>query len=395
VTAPGYGLPVCRPLADNGDVNNGFGVFNNLRRAPWNVEAYVQQEKIRTIHYGIGAIGSEVVKACLNNPEIEIVGAIDAHPSKSGRDLGEAAGIGHTLGIPVQYEVEPILKDVYADVVLHCTGSSLTEVYPQLMTIIAAEKSIVSSCEELSFPWIRYPEIANKLDRRARESVVRVLGTGINPGFVMDLLPLMLLITCQAVKSIRVERVVDVSTRRIQLQRKAGVGLSAQGFQRGAADGAIGHVGLRESVFMIADTLGWRLEDVTETLEPVIARDRKRTEFYSVERGYALGLRQSARGIMGGQEVIRLDLEMSLAAKDPRDLIEIDASPPIRAVFPGAIHGDLATAAIMANCVPAIARSHATGLMSMRDLPLLPFYRPRPVTREIEGAGAAESTLLS
>ena len=363
---------------------NGFGEFEGSRRPPWNVEAYVQQEKIRTIHYGIGAIGSEVVRACLNNSEIEIVAAIDAHPSKSGRDLGEAAGIGHTLGIPVQYEVEPVLKDVYADVVVHCTGSSLTEVYPQIMAIVAAEKSVISSCEELSFPWVRYPEISHKMDRRAREAGVRVLGTGVNPGFVMDLLPLMLLICCQAPKTIRVERVVDVSTRRIQLQRKAGVGLSAQGFQRGAADGAIGHVGLRESVFMIADTLGWRLEDVTETLEPVIAKDRKKTEFYSVERGYALGLRQSARGIMGGQEVIRLDLEMSLGAKDPRDLIDIDATPPIRIIAPGSIQGDAATAAIMANCIPAVARSRMVGLISMRDLPLLPYYRPHPVSREVE-----------
>jgi len=367
---------------------NGFGKFEGeslaTQPAPWNVEKYVQQEKIRTIHYGIGAIGSEVVRACLNNPEIEIVAAIDAHPSKSGRDLGEAAGIGHTLGIPVHYEVEPVLKDVFADVIVHCTGSSLTEVYPQLMSIVSAEKSVVSTCEELAFPWVRYPEISNKLDRRARETGVRVLGSGVNPGFVMDLLPLMMLTTCQQVRTIRAQRVVDVSTRRIQLQRKAGVGLSAQGFQRGATDGAIGHVGLRESVFMIADTLGWRLEDVTETLEPVIAQERRKTEFYAVEKGYALGLKQTARGVMNGQEVIRLDLEMSLAARDPRDVIEIDADPPIRLIIPGAIQGDIATASIMANCVPAIARGRMTGLLSMRDLPLLPYYRPRPQPREAD-----------
>ena len=367
--------------------DTSFGDFNGegvaSKAIPWNVEPYVQQEKIRTIHYGIGAIGSEVVRACLSNPEIEIVAAIDAHPSKSGRDLGEAAGIGHTLGIPVHYEVEPVLKDIYADVIVHCTGSSLTEVYPQLMAIVAAEKSVISTCEELAFPWVRYPEISHKLDRRARETGVRVLGTGVNPGFVMDLLPLMMLTAVQQVKSIRVERIVDVGSRRIQLQRKAGVGLSPQGFQKGATDGAIGHVGLRESVFMIADTLGWRLEDVTETLEPVIASDRKKTEFYSVEKGYSLGLRQSARGVMNGQEVIRLDLQMSLAATDPRDVIEIDARPPIRLVIPGGIQGDVATASIMANCVPAVARSRMTGLLAMRDLPLLPYYRPRPQPREL------------
>jgi 4-hydroxy-tetrahydrodipicolinate reductase len=250
------------------------------------------------------------------------------------------------------------------------------------MGIVAAEKSVISSCEELAFPWVRYPEISHKLDRKARESGVRVLGSGVNPGFVMDFLPLMLLTATQGPKMIRVERVVDVGTRRIQLQRKAGVGLSPSGFQKGATDGGIGHVGLRESVFMIADTLGWRLEDVTETLEPVIASDRKKTEFYSVEKGYSLGLKQSARGVLNGQEVIRLDLEMSLGARDPRDVIEIDGKPPVRVVIPGGIQGDLATAAIMANCVPALARSRSVGLMSMRDLPMLPYYRPRPVQRD-------------
>ncbi len=361
-----------------------FGEESASKPLPWNVEKRLDGDKIRTIHYGIGAIGSEIVRAVLNNPEIEIVAAIDAHPSKSGRDLGEAADIGHALGIPVQYEVEPVLKDTFADVIIHATGSSLTEVYPQILNVLAAEKSVISTCEELAFPWVRYPEISNKLDRRARESGVRVLGTGVNPGFVMDLLPLVMMTACQGVKAIRAERIVDVSQRRIQLQRKAGVGLSPQGFQRGATDGAIGHVGLRESVFMIADTLGWQLEDTIETLEPVISRERKKTEFYSIEKGYSVGLHQSARGIMGGNEVIRLDLEMSLGAREPRDAIEIDGTPPVRMVIPGGIQGDAATAAIIANCVPALAQSRQVGLLTMRDFPMLPYYRPRPAARQFE-----------
>ena len=346
------------------------------------LEAYVQQDKIRTIHYGIGAIGAEVVKALLNNPEIEIVGAIDAGAAKSGKDLGEAAGIGHTVGIPVSYEPEPLLKDVYADVVVHCTGSSLTEVYPQIMSMVSAEKSVISSCEELAFPWVRYPEISQKLDRRAKETGVRVLGTGVNPGFVMDLLPLMLATATRQVKAVRVARIVDVSTRRIQLQRKAGVGLSVSGFQQASIAGAVGHVGLRESALMIADTFGWRLDDLAETLEPVIARERRKTEYFSVERGYALGLRQSARGVVSGEEVLRLDLEMYLAARDAHDGIEIDGQPPIKVVIPGGIQGDVATASIIANCVPAMARSRLTGLLSMRDLPLLPYYRPKTDRRD-------------
>jgi hypothetical protein len=360
---------------DNGDPNERISRLTATFR---DLEAYVQQDKIRTIHYGIGAIGAEVVRGVLNSPEIEIVGAVDASPAKAGKDLGEAAGVGHALGIPVSYEPEPLLKDVYADVVVHCTGSSLTEVYPQIMSMLSAEKSVVSSCEELAFPWVRYPDMSQKLDRRAQETGVRVLGTGVNPGFVMDLLPLMLASACQRVKSVRVERVVDVTTRRIQLQRKTGVGLSVVGFQKAASAGVVGHAGLRESIYMIADTLGWRLEDVSETLEPVLARERVRTEYFAVEKGYTVGLRQSARGIVSGQETIRLDLEMTLGAREPHDRVEIQGQPPITVVIPGGIQGDAATASIIANCVPTLGRSRLTGLLSMRDLVGLPYYRPRP-----------------
>ena len=349
---------------------------------PWNVEPYVTQERIRIIHYGIGAIGAEVVRLCLNRPEIEIVGAIDAHPSKAGLDLGEAANAGRTLGITVAYEAEPLLKDVYADVVVHSTSSTLTTVYPQLMSIVSAEKSVISSCEELAFPWTRYPEISRKLDRRARETGVRLLGTGVNPGFVMDFLPLVLATACQQVRSIRIERVVDVGTRRMNLQRKVGVGLSVEGFQSGANDGTIGHVGLRESLLMIADTMGWRLDDVAETLEPVIAEGHHKTEFFSVERGYVRGLRQSVRGLSAGREVVRLDLEMSLGVDNPRDVIHIDGTPPVEVRIPGGLQGDQATAAIVTNCIPAVTRSRAVGLLSMRDLPVVPYLRPRPQPRE-------------
>lgn len=345
------------------------------------IEAYVQGDRIRIIHYGIGAIGSEIVRTVLNNPDFEIVGAIDAHPSKAGRDLGEAAGLGRGIGIPVSYEAEPVLKDMYADVVIHTTGSSMMEVYSQLMPIVGAEKSVISTCEELSFPWVRYPELSQKLDRRAREAGVRVLGTGVNPGFVMDLLPLFMLTAAQQVRTVEVERVVDVSTRRIQLQRKVGVGLSVKAFQEAAAGGGLGHVGLRESLFMIADTLGWKLEDLRETIEPVVAKEKRNTEYFSVDRGYTAGLKQSVIGMLNGRAAIRLDLEMSLGARDPHDSVKIDGSPPINVVIPGGVSGDVATAAVVVNCIPVIARGRSTGLLTMRDLPLLPYFRQRTAPR--------------
>jgi 4-hydroxy-tetrahydrodipicolinate reductase len=168
----------------------------------------------------------------------------------------------------------------------------------------------------------------------------------------------------------------------MQLQRKVGVGLSVEGFRHGVDDGTIGHMGLRESVFMIADSIGWRLDDVAETIKPVIARGRYTTEYFSVERGYVRGLRQSARGVSAGREVVRLDWETSVGAKDPRDVIRIDSEPPMEVRVPGSIQGDRATAAIMTSCIPAVAHSHAVGLLTMRDMPALPYLRPRLQRRE-------------
>src|SRR6266571_8575330 len=229
-------------MGDDGQSNGSQQETRIFAPRHRNVEAYVQQERIRTIHYGIGAIGAEVVRSMLNSPEIEIVGAVDGNPAKAGRDLGEAVGLGRQIGVPVAYEAEPLLKEVYADVVVHTTGSSLTEVSPQLISIVSSEKSVISSCEELAFPWLRYPDLSQRLDRKARETGVRVLGTGINPGFAMDLLPLMMTTVCQQIKTIKVERVVDVGSRRMQLQRKVGVGLSVKAFQHGVDSGALGHI---------------------------------------------------------------------------------------------------------------------------------------------------------
>lgn len=358
----------------------GSRSFVSARR--WNVEAYIQGERIRTIHYGIGAIGAEVVRQVLSRPEFEIVGAIDSNSAKAGKDLGEVIGMGRRIQVPVSYEAEPLLKDVYADVVLHTTGSSLTEVYPQLLSVVSSEKSVISSCEELAFPWVRFPDISRRLDRRARDTGVRVLGAGINPGFIMDFLPLVLRTLCGDVRSVRVKRVVDVAKRRLGLQRKVGVGLSLEGFQRGANEGVIGHVGLRESLYLISDTLGWPPDDVVETIEPVIAREKHRSEFFYVERGYVVGLRQTAVSMVAGREAIKLDLQLSLGVKDPHDAIEIDGDPPVRLRVEGGVHGDASTAAIMMNCIPAIAHGRFLGLLTMRDMPVIPYFRPKPQPKE-------------
>lgn len=311
------------------------------------------------------------MRLVLERPHIESVAAID--PAKAGRDLGEVVGIDRSLGTTVAYDPEPVLTGIDADIVLHTGEPSLTAAYPQIAQAVAAGKNVISDCAELVFPWFRYPDISQRLDRLARESGVAVLGTGASPGFVMDTLPLLLATACHQIRAVRVTRVEDVTPRALELRDTAGLGLSPEGFRQLLGGRSAGLPGLRESLLMIAHTLSWRLDDISETMEPILARHRLRTDYYLVDKGYVRGLRHTLSGVMAGRQVLRLELELSLGADNPRDEIVIDGKPPIKLSIAGGLQGDLSTAAIMINCIPAVVRKGVSGLLSMRDLPVAPY----------------------
>ncbi len=324
----------------------------------------------RTIHYGIGPIGSSIARLAAQRPDIRIVGAVDTDPDKAGRDLAEVAGLEKPLGVPVVPEAGELLERANADVVLHSTGSYIPEVQSQLLAVVRAGSNLISTSEELAFPWHRHPKLARQLDDAAREAGVTVLGTGVNPGFVLDTLVLALTAPCHQVEAVQAARVVDVATRREQLQRKVGVGLSVEEFRRRAASGRFGHVGLKESAWLVAAALGWELDSLEETLEPVIAEDSRETPYISVAAGQAAGQFQVVRGSMNGREVLSMTVQMSVGAQEPRDEIVIEGTPPLHAVVKGGIPGDQATAAVVINCIPAVV-NHMPGLVTMVDLPLV------------------------
>jgi hypothetical protein len=311
---------------------------------------------IRVIHYGLGPIGLGVAAILTQRPGYEIVGAIDLDPEKVGKDLGTLLGRGPT-GIPVVAD-EGSALDQKADVVVHATRSHLPDVLPQLFAAVARGLNVVSTCEELSYPWRRYPEESRELDRLARAHGVTVVGVGVNPGFVMDVLPILFTAPCREVKRIRVERVVDVSRRREPLQRKVGVGLSPREFHQGVREGRIGHVGLEESVAMIAAALEWELQRIDHSIEPI------------VEDGQVRGLHQVARGVREGTEVILLDLTMKAGAPNQRDVIWIEGEPPLHVEVEEGIPGDIATCAIVANAIPAVLEAPPGLLAPFQIFPL-------------------------
>jgi 2,4-diaminopentanoate dehydrogenase len=308
----------------------------------------------RVIIYGLGPIGIGIAQVALEHGH-HLVGGVDVDPQKAGRPLSDLVPGASAAAI------EPTADRLLGrgiDVVLHSTQSHMPQVVPQLEPLLEAGMSIISTCEELAYPWYHHPAEARRLDALAKAHGGRVIGVGVNPGYVMDALPVMLTAPCRSVRSISVERVVDASKRRVPLQRKIGVGMTVEDFTRGVAEGTMGHVGLPQSVAMIAAAMGWTLARIEESIEPEVDADR-----------VVRGLHQICRGLRGSVAIVTLDLTMATEVSRPRDAIRIDGVPPFTAVIEGGIHGDVATWSIAVNSIPRVLAA-PPGLLTPLNLTL-------------------------
>jgi 4-hydroxy-tetrahydrodipicolinate reductase len=328
---------------------------------------------LRVVQYGLGPIGLETVKAVLARPDLELVGAIDIDPEKIQRDVADLAGLTRPTGVRVSGRPDDVLPVVRPKVVLHTTGSRLPAVMPQLRACLESGASVVSTCEELLLPALRHPRLAEELDALARSRGAALLGTGVNPGYVMDTVALLAGAPCIELRAVQVERVVDASTRRLPLQRKIGAGMSRAEFKRKVEQGELGHVGLAESLHLVARGLGWKLDPVEERILPQMAVKSVRTKYLTVKAGQVAGIHHTCRGFRDGKEVLSLDLKMFVGARKPYDQVVIDGVPPIRLRFEGGVAGDQATIGMLLSMAPLVAGA-SPGLKTMLDLPL-PHFR--------------------
>lgn len=326
-------------------------------------------ENIRAIQYGLGPIGSAVARHVVERAGVSLVGGVDVDPDKIGKDVGKAIGLGGELGFPVDRKLEQTLERTGADVVLHTTSSTFDQFKPQIVEILEAGLDVVSTAEELSFPWLAHPEEASEIDALAKRAGKTVLGTGVNPGFIMDSLPLALTSICRRVDHIDVTRVINASTRRGPFQDKIGSGMTTEDFEARMAAGKMGHVGLPESIGMIFDTLGKELTDYESGVEPVVAEELTRTEHVAVEAGRVKGLKQVAQGYSEGGEFVSLTFIAALEAEDEGDTIRITGDPDLEVRLQGT-NGDIATVAIVVNAIPRVKEA-GPGLVTMRDLPIV------------------------
>ncbi len=322
---------------------------------------------LKVAQFGLGPIGIEAVKLAARKPWIEMVGGVDVDPSKVGRTLADLTGVTSLGKARVYQTFEALYEAVRPDVVLHTAGSKASGSLEQMEPMIERGLAIASTCEELAFPALSAPALAAEADKRCQRTGARIVGTGVNPGFVMDLLPVCLTAVCREVKRVKVQRVVDASTRRQPLQAKIGSGSDPKEFAEKLNSGRAGHAGLRESVALLAHSLGWALDGIEAVGEPVVAERKIETRFFTVEAGQTCGIHQTAVGRVGGDARITLDLWMYLGAPRPRDVVEIEGEPELGVRVEGGVPGDGATVAALVNAIPRLVESRP-GLHLPTDL---------------------------
>jgi len=324
---------------------------------------------IRVMHFGLGPIGAAVVQQVAARRGFKVVGGIDIDPAKVGKDLGAVTGLTRKLGVEVSADVRKAIKAAKPDVVVLCTSSSLKKVWPQIEEVLKLRVPIVSTTEELAYPAYSHKALAARIDKAARKAKVAVLGTGVNPGFTMDALPITLTGVCANVESITVNRIQDARSRRLPFQQKIGCGLTTAQFQARVDAGTVRHVGLTESIAMIADAMGWKLDRVTDQIRPQVAAAAISSEFLTVQPGQVCGLMQDGIGYVKGQPLIMLHMEAYLGAPESYDAAEIIGRPNLSMKIAGGVHGDIATASITVNSIAKVL-SAQPGLHTMRSLPI-------------------------
>jgi 4-hydroxy-tetrahydrodipicolinate reductase len=311
---------------------------------------------------GLGEVGRAIVRAVLSSADLTLVGVVD--PAFATQKVDAIVGI--PTGLDVDADLSRCLRGAGGGVLLLATSSRFLEVLPTIEQAVRAGLSVVSTCEELAYPWLAHEEEADALDALCERNDVAVIAAGVNPGLALDRLPALLSQGTGAVRRLEARRVVDLSSRREALWRKAGVGLTPEEFRRAVEADAIGHVGLAESATLAALGCGLDLDELEEEAEPVLA-SRDLAGPVPVRKGGTAGIRQVARGWQEGREVVRLEVVLAAGAEDPRDEVRIEADPPLRLVIPGGFPGEASTAWSVVHAAAAIPLLQ--GLVTVLDLP--------------------------
>ena len=330
------------------------------------------KKKFKVVQVGLGPMGRLIAQLILNRDNLSFKGVVDINPNLIGKNLGELLEIDNDSNIIVESDLNDILLREEIDVIIIATSSSLEKIAPLIKQTVKSGGNVISICEELSYPFQYQPNLSRELDTLAKAKNVTIVGTGINPGYLMDLLPIVVTAPCQSVKSIKVTRIMNSAKRRVPFQRKIGTGLSPSEFRQKIDSKEItGHVGLTQSIQMICDALGFDYDEIKEFSSKEVITEEDFTTSYGekVLKGNVCGLKSKAVAIKNDDEIILLDFVAYAGEHEEYDSIEIKGTPNIHQKIIGGVHGDLGTSAMVVNLIPIVTKAKS-GLLTMKDLPV-------------------------
>jgi 4-hydroxy-tetrahydrodipicolinate reductase len=332
------------------------------------------RDDIRVLVLGTGQMGAGIARLLLAKPGFALVGAFGRRAERAGMDVGAAIGLGRDLGIAVGVELAALIERAQPDIAIQATCSRLADAMGEITMLVRHGVHVISIAEEMAYPACSSPAFAEELHWLAVSKGVAVLGTGVNPGFVLDLLVVTLSAVCADIESVTATRSNDLSPYGPSVLASQGVGLSPQAFAQGVRDGTVvGHLGFPESMHLIAAALGWDIERIEQTREPVVSRVRRETPLATVQPGQVAGCHHRAVAYCAGRAVITLDhpqqVHPQLEGVATGDRIEIRGSPNVCLSGSPEIPGGEATVALAVNMVPRVMNA-PPGLHTMLDLPV-------------------------
>lgn len=335
----------------------------------------MRQENVKVIIWGLGAMGKGMAEMLLDKTGIEITGVV-GRGDKLGRSMFDFLDKANPydrdvlIGTP-----EEVITEQAADVVLLCTDSYTREAFDRIRFVLEKKINVISTAEEMAYPKAQEPELAKELDRIAKANGVSVLGTGINPGLIMDLLVVCLTGACVSVDSVEAKRINNLSPFGPVVMHEQGVGITPEEYEERSQAGKLaGHVGFAESVNMIADALGWQLsEKVTQSMSPILSNVLRQAPYATVLPGNMAGVDMRGQGKVDGVVKINMihpqQVEPQLEGVETGDYIRIKGVPDINMAITPEVPGGIGTIAMCANMIPHIINARP-GLRTMLDLPV-------------------------
>lgn len=333
-------------------------------------------DNVKVVIWGFGAMGSGMARMLLKKKGVDIVGVCDLHPQRAGKSIFEILGVerGEKPEVIINPNIEEVLTEKGCDICLCATDSFTKNAFPRLKLALEKKVNVISTAEEMSYPQAQNPELAAELDRIAKENGVTILGTGINPGLIMDLLVVCLTGCMTDVEHIEAKRVNSLSPFGPAVMEEQGVGITVDAFNKGVADGSLaGHVGFSESIRMIADAIGWNVEKFEQQMAPIVTSVDRKSPYGFAAAGDVAGVNMTGQGYVDGEVKIDMihpqQIEPEMEGTYTGDYITIKGTPEVNMSIKPEVDGGLGTIAMCVNMIPHVINADA-GLKTMIDLPV-------------------------